>query len=434
MHNSGWMLTGLYPGGIDAGEIGGRIPRAAVEEGEIALGHDGRVSSRALLRGLTGDEPGGPMTLAALSAAVKSGGFGGGVYLSGAWMPQEFAGAALLNTEGQPLAWSAAGGSSPEYAALSSTEAANPWLKGIRERIDLERAALIPRSFVFDFMYTPGSELIEELLTELPGHLKVLPFREYEPDARETITPCPWRGAPLEQARKIDKNDAEAGFIFGGGSGLRHLSNNGQPVSEGALAALLLLDLIRFREFKGRLIRHAAAPRIVDKAAQKLGVEIEECFGEIELSQRVAASDALLGVLPGGRFVFPGPSPVPDSLQAALALLELNSHTDLPPHLVLTEHLPEALEGGHAVSGLPLAPGSYGAEALAGSASALIDQGLEELHSDGALAVFSRGEERLSLAITLDGCAIEIRADAADDASANKLAGQARNVLVRSVL
>lgn len=196
------------------------------------------------------------------------------------------------------------------------------YFKHLQELIDFEKIKTLKTNIIFDGLYSATIGYFDKYLDSFSIPYESL-HMVHDPNFGGGM-PEP---KPKYLAELIEKIKSEPNSIGvsndGDGDRFGIINENGEWVSPNEIIAILLLYLKNDKKFQGPLVKTVGASLLLDKIAQKLGVEIiETAVGFKHVGEAMRKSNPIIGGEESGGLSIQGHIPEKDGILADLLILE----------------------------------------------------------------------------------------------------------------
>lgn len=205
------------------------------------------------------------------------------------------------------------------------------YFKHLKTLIDFEKIKTLKENIIFDGLYSASIGYFDKFLDEFSIPYKSIHMK-HDPNfgggmpepkpkyLKELIEKVKFEGNSIGQAGSTGSvglsNDGD-GDRFG------IINEDGAWISPNEIIAILLLYLKNSRKMQGPLVKTVGASLLLDKVAQKLGVEvIETAVGFKHVGEAMRMFDPIIGGEESGGLSIQGHIPEKDGILANLLVLE----------------------------------------------------------------------------------------------------------------
>jgi alpha-D-glucose phosphate-specific phosphoglucomutase len=230
-----------------------------------------------------------------------------------------------------------------EKELLVDINPAPPYLESIRELVDLPAIRNAGIKVVVDSMYGAGAGYIPELISG--GSTIVQEINGYRNPAFPGMEqPEPIAHNLIGLSRLIREEGASVGLALDGDADrLGVMDEAGNFISTLEVFSLLALYLLEGKEQRGDLVKGVTASQMLNKLAQKYGVNVHEMrVGFKYIGPKFSEVDGLMGGEESGGYAFRGHIPERDGILSGLYILEYMARTGKSPSQ-LVQHLFDAV-------------------------------------------------------------------------------------------
>ena len=211
-----------------------------------------------------------------------------------------------------------------------------PYFKHLKELINFEAIKNFKGQIIFDGLYSASIGYFDKILDEFAIPYKAIrlehdpnfgggmpePKPKYLKELIELIKNYPSPLTPLPQGAR---GTAGAVGLANDGDGDRFgiINEQGEYVTPNEIIAILLLYLNQDKKLKGPLVKTVGASLLLDKIAEKLGVEvIETAVGFKHVGEAMRKSNPIIGGEESGGLSIQGHIPEKDGILANLLIVE----------------------------------------------------------------------------------------------------------------
>lgn len=198
----------------------------------------------------------------------------------------------------------------------------NEYIDTILSAIDVESIRKSNLSIVLDTMYGVCKSTLLTILTTARCDVQVI--HDYHDALFGGRLPAPSIDTLLKLQRKTIESKADIGIATDGDADrLGIISSSGQYIHANDIMAILYYYLLKYKGWKGPIVRNIATTHILDKIAQSFG---EECYevpvGFKYISSKMEETNALIGGESSGGLTIRGHIKGKDGIFAASLLVE----------------------------------------------------------------------------------------------------------------
>ena len=196
----------------------------------------------------------------------------------------------------------------------------------ISQIIDFEKIKELKNTIIFDGLYAASIGYFDELLK-----LKNIPFEalhmHHDPNFGGGM-PEPKPKYLKELINRVKNSNNAVGFANDGDSDRFGVINErGEYVSPNEIIAILLRHLKQNKNYEGALVKTVGASLLLDKTAEKLGVEvIETAVGFKHVGEAMRKYNPIIGGEESGGLSIKGHIPEKDGILANLLVLEVMAY------------------------------------------------------------------------------------------------------------
>ena len=204
------------------------------------------------------------------------------------------------------------------------------YFEHIKSLIDFTAIRKLKSKIIFDGLYAASIGYFDEILKE-----ENIPFEAihmYHDVNFGGGMPEPKPKYLQELIAKVKENDNAVGFANDGDSDRFGVINEkGEYVSPNEIIAILLMHLKTRKNFKGGLVKTVGASLLLNKTAEKLGVDvIETAVGFKHVGDAMRKFNPIIGGEESGGLSIQGHIPEKDGILANLLILEAMAYADKP--------------------------------------------------------------------------------------------------------
>jgi phosphomannomutase len=207
------------------------------------------------------------------------------------------------------------------------TDFSQEYFEHINKLIDFDLIKTLKQTIVFDGLYAASIGYFDKLLSEHGIGFKSLhmehdvnfgggmpePKPKYLKDLIETVKSI---GNAVGCANDGDSD--RFGFI----------NENGEYVTPNEIISILLLHLVRNKNYSGCLVKTVGASLMLNKVAEKLGIEVvETAVGFKHVGEAMRKNDCIIGGEESGGLSIKGHIPEKDGILANLLILEAMAYS-----------------------------------------------------------------------------------------------------------
>ena len=196
------------------------------------------------------------------------------------------------------------------------------YFEHLKTLIDFEKIKTLKTNIIFDGLYSATIGYFDEFLDEFSINYQSL-LMEFDPNFGGGMPePKPKYLKELIEKVKAEKNSIG---LSNDGDGDRFgiINENGEWVSPNEIISILLLYLKNDRKMQGELVKTVGASLLLDKVAQKIGVEvIETAVGFKHVGEAMRMFNPIIGGEESGGLSIQGHIPEKDGILANLLILE----------------------------------------------------------------------------------------------------------------
>ena len=208
----------------------------------------------------------------------------------------------------------------------------------IESLVDIEKIKTLKTNIIFDGLYSASIGYFDKLLKAHDIKFESL-HMFHDPNFGGGM-PEPKPKYMKELIEKIKKSKNSVGFANDGDADRFGVINeNGEYVTPNEIISMLLIHLKKNKNLNGSIVKTVGASLLMDKTAQKLGVEvIETAVGFKHVGEAMRKYNPIIGGEESGGLSIQGHIPEKDGILANLLILEMmafyqKSLTDLQKEL-----------------------------------------------------------------------------------------------------
>lgn len=196
------------------------------------------------------------------------------------------------------------------------------YFKHIEELIDFNKIKNYDKNIIFDGLYAASIGYFDKLLME--HGIKFDSLHMYHDINFGDGMPEPKPKYLKELIEQVKKNINSVGFANDGDSDRFGVINEkGEYVSPNEIIAILLIHLKKHKNYEGPLVKTVGASLLLNKAAEKLGVEVvETAVGFKHVGEAMRRFNPVIGGEESGGLSIQGHIPEKDGILANLLILE----------------------------------------------------------------------------------------------------------------
>lgn len=197
-----------------------------------------------------------------------------------------------------------------------------PYFKNLKKIIRFEKIKTVKTNIIFDGLYSSSIGYFDGILDEFG--IKYESFHmEHDPNFGGGM-PEPKPKFLKELIKRVKAEPNSVGMANDGdGDRFGIINENGDYVTPNEVIAILLLYLKENRNFDGPLVKTVSVSFLLDKIAQKLGVDIiETAVGFKNVGEAMRKHNAIIGGEESGGLSIQGYIPEKDGILANLLILE----------------------------------------------------------------------------------------------------------------
>lgn len=196
------------------------------------------------------------------------------------------------------------------------------YFKHIEKLIDFNKIKNYDKNIIFDGLYAASIGYFDKLLME--HGIKFDSLHMYHDINFGGGMPEPKPKYLKELIEQVKKNTNSVGFANDGDSDRFGVINEkGEYVSPNEIIAILLIHLKKHKNYEGPLVKTVGASLLLNKAAEKLGVEVvETAVGFKHVGEAMRRFNPVIGGEESGGLSIQGHIPEKDGILANLLILE----------------------------------------------------------------------------------------------------------------
>ncbi|MDD3435687.1 MAG: phosphoglucomutase/phosphomannomutase family protein [Candidatus Gastranaerophilales bacterium] len=198
-----------------------------------------------------------------------------------------------------------------------------PYIKHLQEIIHFEKIKTLQANIIFDGLYSATIGYFDKILDEFSIPYQSL-HMEHDPSFGGGM-PEP-KPKYLKELIKMIKSSQNTIGLSNDGDGDRFgiVNEKGEFLSPNEVIAILLLYLKNTKKLEGALVKTVSGSFLLDKIAQKLGIEvIETAVGFKNVGEAMRKYNAIIGGEESGGLSIQGHIPEKDGILANLLILEV---------------------------------------------------------------------------------------------------------------
>lgn len=213
-------------------------------------------------------------------------------------------------------------GCNPLFGKIEEVDFKQTYFEHLKTIIKFEEIKKIKTNIVFDGLYSATIGYFDKILDEYSIPYQSL-HMEHDPDFGGGM-PEPKPKYLKELIEKVKTEPNSIGLSNDGdGDRFGIINENGEWVSPNEIIAILLLYLKNNRKMEGRLVKTVGASFLLDKVAEKIGVEVvETAVGFKHVGEAMRMFDPIIGGEESGGLSIQGHIPEKDGILANLLILE----------------------------------------------------------------------------------------------------------------
>lgn len=198
----------------------------------------------------------------------------------------------------------------------------------IEKLIDINKIKTLKTNIIFDGLYSASIGYFDKIF-ETHG-IKFDSLHMFHDSNFGGGMPEPKPKFLKELIEKVKEKGNSVGFANDGDADRFGVINeNGEYVTPNEIIAILLIHLVQNKQFKGSLVKTVGASLMLDKAAQKLGVEVvETAVGFKHVGEAMRKFNPVIGGEESGGLSIQGHIPEKDGILANLLILEAMAHSN----------------------------------------------------------------------------------------------------------
>jgi phosphomannomutase len=213
-----------------------------------------------------------------------------------------------------------------EKGQITEFDFKSDYFKHLKTLIDFEKIKTLKTNIIFDGLYSAAIGYFDKFLDEYSIPYQVIHLEFDTNFGGGMPEPKPKYLKELIEQVKLKKN---AIGLSNDGDADRFgvINENGQWVSPNEIIAILLLYLKKEKKLEGSLIKTVGASLLLDKVAEKIGVEvIETAVGFKHVGEAMRMFNPIIGGEESGGLSIQGHIPEKDGILANLLVLEAMAH------------------------------------------------------------------------------------------------------------
>ncbi len=199
----------------------------------------------------------------------------------------------------------------------------NDYLDNIKDNIDMEAIKGAQLKIVLDPMHGVSKQALSILLSS--AHCDLTVIRAEHDTLFGGRMPSPSEDTLRYLQHTVKENQYHIGIATDGdGDRLGVIDDNGRYIHSNDILVMLYYYLVKYKGWKGPVVRNIATTHMLDKVAKKLG----ECCYEVpvgfkNISSKMTETNAILGGESSGGLTVKGHINGKDGVYAALLLIEM---------------------------------------------------------------------------------------------------------------
>jgi len=210
----------------------------------------------------------------------------------------------------------------PIFGAIEETDFSPAYFEHLKTLIDFEKIKTLKTNIIFDGLYSASIGYFDKFLDEFGIEYKSI-HMDHDPNFGGGM-PEP---KPKYLKELIEKVKAETNSVGlandGDGDRFGIINEEGVWVSPNEIISILLLYLKDNKNMQGPLVKTVGASLLLDKVAEKIGVEVvETAVGFKHVGEAMRMFDPIIGGEESGGLSIQGHIPEKDGILANLLILE----------------------------------------------------------------------------------------------------------------
>lgn len=196
------------------------------------------------------------------------------------------------------------------------------YFEHLKTLINFEKIKTLKQQIIFDGLYSASIGYFDKLLEQYSIPYQSL-HMQHDPNFGGGM-PEPKPKYLKELIEKVKATDNAVGLANDGdGDRFGVINENGEYVSPNEIIAILLMYLKNNKKMQGTLVKTVGASLLLDKVAQKLGVEVvETAVGFKHVGEAMREFNPIIGGEESGGLSIQGHIPEKDGILANLLILE----------------------------------------------------------------------------------------------------------------
>ena len=205
---------------------------------------------------------------------------------------------------------------------LNYIDFAEEYYEQIEKIIDFEKIKSLKENIIFDGLYAASIGYFDELLKRHEIKFDSI-HMEHDSNFGGGM-PDPKPKYLKELMQKVKRAGNSVGCANDGDSDrFGFVNENGEFVTPNEIISILLMHLVKNKEYKGCLVKTVGASLLLDRVAQKLNVPIvETAVGFKHVGEAMRKNDCIIGGEESGGLSIKGHIPEKDGILANLLILE----------------------------------------------------------------------------------------------------------------
>src|SRR5574344_2193211 len=205
---------------------------------------------------------------------------------------------------------------------LTETDFKQEYFEHIKKLIDVYKIKDIDETIIFDGFYTSLFGYFDKILEN--ANIKFMSLNMHHDVNFGGGMPDPKPAYLKDLIQEVNDNPPAIGLANDGdGDRFGVINENGDWVSPNEIIAILTVFLKKYKKLNGKLVKTVGASFLLDKVAEKIGVEVVETpVGFKHVGEAMRVNNALIGGEESGGLSIQGHIPEKDGILANLLILE----------------------------------------------------------------------------------------------------------------
>src|SRR5574344_851780 len=205
---------------------------------------------------------------------------------------------------------------------LTETDFKQRYFEHIKKLVDVYKIRNLDEKIIFDGFYSATIGYFDKILEE--ENIKYLSINMKHDVNFGGGMPDPKPQFLKDLIQEVNDNPPAIGLANDGdGDRFGVINENGDWVSPNEIIAILTVFLKKYKKLNGKLVKTVGASFLLDKVAEKIGVEVVETpVGFKHVGEAMRVNNALIGGEESGGLSIQGHIPEKDGILANLLILE----------------------------------------------------------------------------------------------------------------